>query len=59
MPYTISKKRTEFIETNFYEFSFREEEPSRDLFDAITEPAELHYLAHIYNWEMARRYSAG
>lgn len=51
MAYVVSRQRAVFLESNFFEFNFREQEPDRTLFDTITDSAELHYLAHIYNWD--------
>ena len=51
MAHSISKQRADFLEENFFEFSFREREPDRVLFDTIGDPNELHYLVHIYNWD--------
>ena len=51
MAHGISQKRAAFLEANFFEFSFKEQVPNRELFDSLTSPTELHYLAHIYNWD--------
>ena len=51
MAYSISQERADFLEENFFEFSFQEREPDRTLFNTITNPTELRYLAHIYNWD--------
>jgi hypothetical protein len=52
--YFISPKMQGFIESNFFEWSFEESDnflPSKDDFLKITHPAELHFLAYIYNWD--------
>lgn len=54
--YVIHKDRATFIHNNFFEFSFNEEsndeiEPDRQKFEQLVHPAELHYLASIYNWD--------
>jgi len=51
MKYKISAKRAELLNSNFFEFSFTDKKPDKKLFDSITEPAELHYIAEIYNWD--------
>ena len=51
MAHSISQKRAEFLEENFFELSFQDQVPDRALFDSITDPAELHYLADGYNWD--------
>ncbi|MBO2011415.1 DUF4274 domain-containing protein [Hymenobacter negativus] len=51
MAHAISQERANFLEANFFQFSFEEREPDRTLFDTITSPTELHYMAHIYNWD--------
>lgn len=54
MRYLIPKSRASFITTNFFQFSFDKPDdflPSKDLFLQLTHPAELHYLAAIYNWD--------
>ena len=51
MAHTISQQRADFLEEHFVEFSFEERTPNKSLFDTITSPPELHYLAHIYNWD--------
>lgn len=51
MVHSISQKRADFLEENFFELSSHDREPDRALFDSITDPAELHYLADIYNWD--------
>lgn len=49
--HTITSKRTEFLEKEFYELSFRDKKLNRNTFDAITNPAELFYIAHNHNWD--------
>jgi hypothetical protein len=49
--HAISQERVDFLEANFFQLSLEEREPDRALFDTITDPIELHYLAHIYNWD--------
>lgn len=52
--YVIPLLAQSFIEENFFEWSFNkpaEFQPSKELFLKLTHPAELHYLAHIYNWD--------
>jgi hypothetical protein len=52
--YTIDAARCEFIETNFFQWSFRKPDdfrPDKDLFLRLSHPSELHYLASIYNWD--------
>ena len=61
----LSKQRTDLLKNAFFEFSFVEideenydgeyededVDPDREIFDSITDPAELHYIADIYNWD--------
>lgn len=47
----LSKQQTDFIKSNFLELSFVEREPSRQAFEKIETPAQLHYLADMYNWD--------
>lgn len=49
MAHSISQKRAEFLKENFFELSFQDREPDRVVFDSITDPAELYYLADSYN----------
>lgn len=52
--YSISSARRKFIEDNFFEWSFGRGDdflPSKDNFNKLSHPAELHYLAEIYNWD--------
>lgn len=51
MTHTISQERADFLEANFFQFSFEEREPDRALFNTISDPIDLHYLVHIYNWD--------
>jgi hypothetical protein len=52
--YILSKSKCDFIRQNFFQWSF--ERPAdhiadQNLFKKLTHPAELHYLAKIYNWD--------
>ena len=49
--YTIPKKRIEFIRKHFFQWSFGGSPPSKDDFLKLDHPADLHYLAYIYNWD--------
>jgi hypothetical protein len=52
--YTITAGRREFIESRFFQWWLHQPEdyyPSRTDFLELQHPAELHYLAHIYNWD--------
>ncbi len=53
--YMIPPLRKVFIWKNFFEFSFGKENedytPNKDLFNRLKHPAELFYLANIYNWD--------
>ena len=54
--FKINKNRTKFIKSNFFQFSFNPDsnediEPDRKKFEQLRNPAELHYLAYIYNWD--------
>jgi hypothetical protein len=52
--YKIPKKRAEFIEQQFFEWSINQPEdapPNAKAFSELVHPAELHYLAAIYNWD--------
>ena len=52
--YVVSQARREFIRAHFFEWSFGQPEsyvPDRALFLTLAHPAELHYLASIYNWD--------
>jgi hypothetical protein len=51
MESVISKVRTQFLTDNFFEFSFDDREPDKDVFDQITSPSELHFIAETYNWD--------
>lgn len=51
MAHSISQQRAEFLTASFFELSFQDREPDRTVFDSITDPVELHYLADIYNWD--------
>jgi hypothetical protein len=48
---TITKERAQLLINNFFEFSFNDREPDRKLFDLITNPLELHFIADRYNWD--------
>lgn len=47
----LSERQTDFIKGSFFEFSLSGREPDRKSFDRIETPAQLHYLANIYNWD--------
>ena len=47
----LSKQQTDFFKDNFFEFGFAGKEPDRKSFEKIEKPAQLHYLADIYNWD--------
>jgi len=52
--YRISAARRAFIESNFVEWSFNRPEhflPDKARFMELNHPAELHYLADVYNWD--------
>jgi hypothetical protein len=52
--YVVSPARAEFIRAHFFEWSSGRAEdyvPDRALFLTLAHPAELHYLASIYNWD--------
>ena len=49
--HSISQKRAEFLKENFLDLSFQDQKPDRAVFDSITDPAELHYLTDIHNWD--------
>jgi hypothetical protein len=54
--YTISKDRASFVEEHFFQWSFDDDMPDdagpdKSLFLQLDHPAELHYLAAIYNWD--------
>ena len=51
MGHAISPERANFLEENFTGFGFTDGHPDQVLFDTLTDPVELHYLAHIYNWD--------
>lgn len=47
---TLSKDKKRFIDDSFYEGQ-TERELSRQKFELLTEPEELHYLAEQHNWD--------
>lgn len=52
--YKIKIDRINFIRDNFFQWSFHKPDdfiPDKILFNKLTHPAELHYLADIYNWD--------
>src|ERR1700761_8698510 len=52
--YVVSHARQEFIRTHFFQWSFGQPEsyvPDKALFLSLAHPADLHYLANIYNWD--------
>jgi len=52
--YIISIKKSRFIKEKFFQTSFRgegDEKADRREFDKQKTPAELHYLASIFNWD--------
>lgn len=53
--YTLSKSQTLFVDEHFFEWSFDlisdDAIPDKSLFLQLNHPAELHYLASIYNWD--------
>lgn len=52
--YVVTNEKRKFIERNFFEWSFKKSEdflPEKALFQKLDHPAELHYLAGIYNWD--------
>jgi hypothetical protein len=52
--YVVNRPRREFILTHFFEWSFGQSEsfvPDKALFLTLAHPAELHFLANIYNWD--------
>ncbi|MFD2721496.1 DUF4274 domain-containing protein [Hymenobacter monticola] len=51
MAHTISQERAQFLEEHFSGFGFKDSTPDKRLFETITSLMELHYLAHIYNWD--------
>ena len=52
--FVVDKAKRDFIRAHFFEWSFGQPDgftPDRALFATLTHPAELHYLASIYNWD--------
>jgi len=52
--YLISNDKIQLIIDNFFEWSFGKPSnfiPDKALFNSFTHPAELHFLADIYNWD--------
>ncbi|MBB6370540.1 DUF4274 domain-containing protein [Chryseobacterium shigense] len=46
----VKPSRENFIKENFFELSFRDENPDFEKFKTLNS-TELHYLADIYNWD--------
>ncbi|MCI3937114.1 DUF4274 domain-containing protein [Chryseobacterium aahli] len=46
----VKPSRENFIKENFFELSFRDENPNFEKFKSLSS-TELHYLADIYNWD--------
>lgn len=46
----VKPSRENFIKENFFELSFRDENPNFEKFKTLNS-TELHYLADIYNWD--------
>ncbi|MEM7656415.1 MAG: DUF4274 domain-containing protein [Bacteroidota bacterium] len=56
MTIIIPQHRIALLQDAFFEYSGEEAEdetdvPDRNLFESITDPAELHFIADIYNWD--------
>lgn len=51
MDYTVSEDRINLLQEHFFEFSFEDREPDREVFDSITNPVEYHLIAANYNWD--------
>jgi len=52
--YIVNIARRLFIEQHFFQWSFDKPDdflPDRKRFLQLTHPAELHYMANIYNWD--------
>lgn len=52
--YKISRRRARFIEAKFFQWSLYKPDdtpPDAEAFSKLSHPAELHYLASIYNWD--------
>lgn len=52
--YIVKANRIKFIEKNFFQWSFDKPDdyvPNKEAFNRLNHPAELHYLASIYNWD--------
>lgn len=52
--YIVSKSRRAFLDQYFFQWSFGKPDgflPSKEAFSSITHPAELHYIACVYNWD--------
>lgn len=52
--YLIPNDKLKLIEDSFFEWSFGKPEnfiPDQVLFDTFEHPAELHFLADVYNWD--------
>jgi len=46
----VLPNREKFIKENFFELSFKDEEPNFEKFETLNS-TELHFLAEIYNWD--------
>lgn len=46
----VLPNREEFIKENFFELSFKDQEPNFEKFKTLNS-TELHFLAEIYNWD--------
>ena len=52
--YVIPASRQKYIAENFFQWSFGKGDdffPEKEVFLGLSHPAELHFLAHIYNWD--------
>jgi hypothetical protein len=52
--YKLPRRRAKFIEDHFFQWSFNRPDdfpPNSKAFSELSHPAELHYLASIYNWD--------
>jgi len=52
--YKISKARRASLDETFFQWSFGKSDdflPEKSSFESINHPAELHYIAYIYNWD--------
>jgi len=54
MNYLFSRNRVSYITKHFFQWSFDKPDdflPEKTLFEKLDHPADLHYLASIYNWD--------